>query len=130
MFGIPAQTAVLPAPVVVPVGSVNLAQAAERCIPLGDDLVTVSGRRRHLAGKVSEAALGECLQHIFVRPILRPEPHRLADVVVPDRVEMRSPPVTEPTLAYTEPVGQPGRAVRGGSPYDLLWGQVQHQDDF
>src|SRR5580658_624052 len=130
MFRIPAQTAVLPAPVAVPVGSVNLAQAAERCIQLACDLVMASSRRWHLPGKVSEASLGECLQHILVRAILRAEPDRLADVVVPDRVEMRSPPVTEPALAYAEPVGQPGGAVRGGSPYDLLWRQVQHQDDF
>lgn len=43
IFGIPAQTAVLSAPVVVPVGGVNLAQVAERRVQLTDELVMASG---------------------------------------------------------------------------------------
>jgi len=57
VFGVPAQAAVFPAPVVLPVGAVDLAQVAERRIQFTGDLVTAIVGRGFRAenGKFTES---------------------------------------------------------------------------
>lgn len=67
MLGITAEAAMFAAPVMIPVGSVHRAQAAQRRRKFLGQLLPLGLRRGRQPGKVVEPALGERLQHGLVR---------------------------------------------------------------
>src|SRR6266567_8692289 len=100
MFGVTTEPAVISTPVAVPVCGMHGTQVSEARLPFVGELFLLCLLGWREPRKVMQPALGEGPHDGLVLAVpVGPEPHRLADMMIPWWVEVRPPPVGEAALA-------------------------------
>ncbi len=100
-------------------------QVAERHFQFARKLLLLGFGCWRQPGQVIKPAFSECAEHVLVRALPRPEPHRLANVMIRHWIKMRPPEISEPAFAQPQLVRNPHGAARRGLPDNLCGPKIR-----
>src|SRR5208337_828200 len=125
-----AGATVLAPPAMIPVLVADLAQVSQRRAQVFAELQPLIGRLWDQPLQRPEVSRFQRRERPLVGTVIdRPDAHRAADVVIPDRVQVRPPEIHEAALAEPQLIRQPVGPFGAGLPRNFLRGQVDRDRD-